>query len=86
MVPLILWAVHIGLAILLFPSLTGDSKMIAAFRFFALSGALMLILSLIAIWRLVKQKSFYAAGAVLLNLSWLYYLKVIEYGPTIGDL
>jgi hypothetical protein len=84
LIPLGLWAAHVALAVFVLPSLTGEGKFITAGWFFMLSGACMLVLAFIAAGRLGKQPGWYNSGALFLNFTWLYYVKVMLSGPTIG--
>lgn len=83
--PITLWLFHI-FVILRLAQQSGEAKFIQAFGFFIVSGPIMIgcfILSLVVYF---KGRSRFDVIPLLLNLSWLYYVKVIVYGPTIGNL
>ena len=65
---------------------TGDGKYLLAFTFFLFAGSAMIIWLIISIFLLSKDATSRNVIPVLLNLSWLYYVKVILFGPTIGYL
>jgi hypothetical protein len=88
--PITLWLVHIFVILPRLAQQSGEAKFIQAFGFFIVSGPIMIgcfILSLVVYF---KGRSRYDVIPLLipllLNLSWLYYVKVIVYGPTIGNL
>jgi hypothetical protein len=84
--PLVLWAVHIFWLVPRLDRTGGREQMILGFGFFFISGAVMIVCEILSIVALVVTRYRPLAVAVVLNLSWLYYLKVIAWGPTIGNL
>jgi hypothetical protein len=46
----------------------------------------MLVCEVACVVRYAMTRRPYLVLGMILNLSWLYYLKVLFYGPTIGDL
>jgi hypothetical protein len=85
-VPIASWLIHIFIVVPLISMEKGDMRYIVAFVFFMMAGSAMIICLIISLIQLRKGTSSRDFVAVLLNLSWLYYLKVILYGPTIGYL
>jgi hypothetical protein len=84
--PIVLWLVHI---LIIFPRLaqqSGEAKFIQAFGFFIIAGPIMIGCFILSLFVYFKGRSRYDLIPLLLNLSWLYYVKVIVYGPTIGNL
>ena len=86
LVPLLLWCVHILFLVPYLDALHGESKFIAAAQYFIVSGLIMGVCEVVAFIQLVRTPHIVTAVAVVLNLSWLYYVKVLAWGPTIGNL
>lgn len=86
LVPLASWLIHIFIIVPLISMESGDGKYIVAFLFFMIAGAAMIICLIISVILLRRDSTSREFIPVLLNLSWLYYLKVILFGPTIGYL
>ena len=84
--PLSLWAIHVYLALFVLSKQHGDAQMITAFMFFAISTVVMLLALPFAVYHLYKRRQAVQVLAVLLNFSWVYYIKVIVFGPTLGLL
>jgi hypothetical protein len=85
-VPLLAWLLHIVWLVPALDAETGDYKFIAAIRFFMVFGLVMCVCEAVTLGRLVRAWSWPLIVAVILNLTPLYYLKVILWGPTIGNL
>jgi hypothetical protein len=84
-VPLTLWAIHICCLVPYLGTLSGDEQFITATWFFLASGLLMLVCEIGCIVQYVMTRRSYLILGMILNMSWLYYLKVIYFGPTIGN-
>lgn len=85
-VPVTAWLLHVGWLVPRLSTSIGEGKLHLAFGFFMVAGASMLICSAWALYRLwfpVYLRQYYCV-ALLLNSSWLYYVKVMFLGPTIG--
>lgn len=86
-VPIALWCAHIFWLLPLLGTILGERQFITAAQFFVGSGAIMIVCEIGSLWRLASSKGrrWPAAVAAALNLSWIYYLKVLQWGPTIGN-
>jgi hypothetical protein len=85
-VPMVLWIIHVFVIVPALNSKSGDDQFLTAMQFFMVSALLMIgcfVLSLVVYF---KHQSRVDLVPVLLNLSWLYYVKVLFTGPTIGNL
>ena len=85
-VPIVLWIIHVFVIVPALNSKSGDDQFLTAMQFFMGSALLMIgcfVLSLIVYF---KDQSRADLVPMLLNLSWLYYVKVLFNGPTIGNL
>jgi hypothetical protein len=85
-VPIVLWIIHVFVILPALSSKSGDDQFLTAMQFFMVSTLLMLgcfVLSLVVYF---KHQSRVDLVPILLNLSWLYYVKVLFNGPTIGNL
>jgi hypothetical protein len=85
-VPIMLWVIHIFVIVPILNTQGGDAQFLSAMYFFVVSGLLMIGCLLISLLIYVRNQSWGNLVPILLNLSWLYYLKVVFYGPTIGNL
>jgi hypothetical protein len=85
-VPIVLWIIHVFVIVPVLNSKSGDDQFLTAMQFFMVSTSLMIgcfVLSLVVYF---KHQSRVDLVPILLNLSWLYYVKVLCTGPTIGNL
>ena len=85
-VPIVLWIIHVFVILPALNSKSGDDQFLTAMQFFMVSALLMLgcfVLSLVVYF---KHQSRVDLVPILLNLSWLYYVKVLFNGPTFGNL
>jgi len=85
-VPIVLWIIHVFVIVPALNSKSGDDQFLTAMQFFMVSALLMIgcfVLSLVVYF---KHQSRVDLVPILLNLSWLYYVKVLFHGPTIGNL
>ena len=85
-VPITAWLLHIFIIVPLISMEYGAGRFILAGTFFTIAGAAMIICLLISLAVLLKDWAARNVPPVLLNLTWLYYVKVILFGPTIGYL
>lgn len=85
-VPIMLWLVHVFVIVPLLNARSGDAQFLMAMRFFQVSGLLMIICFGLSLGLYLRSPSRAGLIPLLLNLSWLYYVKVLFYGPTIGNL
>ena len=85
-VPITAWLIHIFIIVPLLSMRTGDDKFILAVNFFMIAGLAMIICLLVSTIILLKNTNGRNVVPVLLNLTWLYYVKVIIFGPTFGNL
>lgn len=85
-VPIILWLVHLFVIVPKLNIRSGDEQFFTALHFFQMSGLLMIICFGVSLALYLKTQSRVDLISLLLNLSWLYYVKVLFYGPTIGNL
>jgi hypothetical protein len=83
-IPLILWLIHLFIIIPISYNYYGEGLMIFMFNFYFISGIIMMFLEIISVIYLLKKKNKILILAIILNLTWIYYLKVIMHGPTIG--
>lgn len=84
--PVALWAIHILVIVPRINSEPGEAQFITAVGFFMVAGSIMIVAFIVSLVVLMQGRSRRDLIPLLLNLSWLYYLKVIVYGPTIGNL
>jgi hypothetical protein len=85
-IPIVAWALHIFWLTPRLDGLSGDAKFIAAMRFFVVFGLAMVVCEVIAVVRLARRWSWWDLAAAILNLTPLYYVKVLLWGATIGSL
>lgn len=85
-VPIMLWLVHAFVIVPLLNARSGDAQFLMALHFFQVSGLLMIVCFGLSLGVYLKSQSRMDLIPLLLNLSWLYYVKVLFYGPTIGNL
>ena len=85
-VPITAWLVHIFIIVPLVSMESGEGKFILSMLFFTVAGAAMVLCLLISIVLLFREWTARNVVPILLNLTWLYYVKVIFFGPTIGYL
>jgi hypothetical protein len=85
-VPIGLWLIHVFVIVPLLNTRSGDAQFLMALHFFQLSGLLMIICFGLSLGLYLRSQSRTDLIPLLLNLSWLYYVKVLFYGPTIGSL
>ncbi len=85
-VPIILWIIHVFVIVPILNTKSGDAQFLTAMRFFMASGLLMLGCFVLSVVNSFKHRSRLDLIPILLNLSWLYYVKVLFNGPTIGNL
>jgi hypothetical protein len=84
--PITLWAIHVFVIVPRINAQSGEPQFITAFSFFIVAGPIMIASFIVSVVVLLSRRSPGDVIPLLLNLSWLYYLKVIVYGPTIGNL
>jgi hypothetical protein len=85
-VPIVLWLIHVFAIVPLLNARSGDAQFLLAMHFFQVSGMLMILCFGVSLGLYLKSLSRADLIPLLLNLSWLYYVKVLFYGPTIGNL
>jgi hypothetical protein len=85
-VPIVLWLIHVFAIVPLLNARSGDAQFLLAMHFFQVSGMLMIFCFGLSLGLYLKSLSRADLVPLLLNLSWLYYIKVLFYGPTIGNL
>jgi hypothetical protein len=85
-IPLLIWCVHILYLVPRLENLSGDAQFLKAMYFFAACAVIMMACELLAIVRWSQSRDRISLLAILLNWTWLYYVKVLYLGPTIGDL
>ncbi len=85
-VPIVLWLIHLFVIVPLLSARSGDAQFLLAMHFFQVSGMLMIFCFGLSLGIYLKSLSRADLIPLLLNLSWLYYVKVLFYGPTIGNL
>jgi hypothetical protein len=85
-VPIALWLVHVFVIVPRLNAEAGDAQFLTAVHFFRVSGLLMIGCFGLSIALYFRKQSRAGLIPFLLNLSWLYYVKVLFYGPTIGNL
>ncbi len=85
-VPLVLWIIHIFVIIPMLNAQSGDAQFLTAMKFFMVSALLMLGCFVLSVVIYFKHQSRVDLIPILLNLSWLYYVKVLFSGPSIGNL
>jgi hypothetical protein len=85
-VPIMLWLIHMFVIVPLLNARSGDAQFLMALQFFQVSGLLMIICFGLSLGLYLRSQSRADLIPLLLNLSWLYYVKVLFYGPTIGNL
>jgi hypothetical protein len=79
-VPLVAWALHLFWLVPRLDALDGDAVFILAFRFFLIFGLAMAVCEVVALARLARAWNWWTAAAVVLNLTPLYYAKVMLWG------
>ena len=84
--PIILWIIHVFVIVPILNTKSGDDQFLIAMRFFMVSGLLMLGCFVLSVLIYFKHRSRLDLIPILLNLSCLYYVKVLFDGPTIGNL
>ena len=86
-IPIVLWLTHL---FVILPKLnaqpSGEARFIQAMGFFIWSGMVMIGCFIISMVVFIVRRSAQDLIPLLLNLSWVYYLKVIAFGPTCGNL
>lgn len=85
-VPTVAWLIHI---LIIAPAAAfqgGCSGFGLEVNFFCLSTLSMLVCLGTSIGLAARSRRPSDLLAIFLNLSWLYYLKVLKWGPTIGSL
>jgi hypothetical protein len=85
-VPIMLWLIHVFVIVPLLNARSGDAQFLLAVHFFQVSGMLMIVCFGLSLGLYLRSLSRTDFIPLLLNLSWLYYVKVLFYGPTIGNL
>ena len=84
--PVTLWIIHVFVIVPRINAQSGEAQFITAFGFFIVAGPIMIVSLIVSVAVLLSRRSQGDVIPLLLNLSWLYYLKVIVNGPTIGNL
>jgi hypothetical protein len=84
--PVTLWIIHIFVIVPRINAHSGEAQFITAFGLFIVAGPIMITSFIVSVVVLISRRSRGDVIPLLMNLSWLYYLKVIVYGPTIGNL
>jgi hypothetical protein len=84
-VPIVAWTLHLGWLVPRLDGSHGDAQFVAAMRFYAAFGLAMVVCEVIALIRLVRRWNRWDLAAAILNLTPLYYVKVLLSGPTIGS-
>ena len=89
-VPLVLWLVHIFVIVPILNTQSGDAQFIFGMDFFVISALIMIGCFFLSVFVSFKRHTIGAGSwtdivPLLLNLSWLYYVKVLFYGPTFGN-
>jgi hypothetical protein len=84
MVPVLCWAVHLAIVVPWLTRLYGDTQFIVAGTFFVIAGSAMIICLIVSVCLFIAHQSRRYLLPTVLNLSWIYYLKVLVYGPTFG--
>ena len=85
-IPLILWADY---CLFLIPTFNAEGyhvQLSVMMRFLILSGSLMTACLVPAVYIFIRRRSWRTLLPILLNLTWLYYVRVILYGVSIHDL
>jgi hypothetical protein len=85
-VPIMLWLIHVLVIVPMLNARSGDAKFLLAMHFFQVSGLLMIVCFGLSLGLYLRSLSRTDLIPLLLNLSWLYYVKVLFHGPTIGNL
>lgn len=86
LVPITAWLIHIFIIVPLISMESGEGQFYLAMTFFIFAGSAMILCLILSIGILFKDWAGRNVVAVLLNLSWLYYIKAMLFGPTIGYL
>jgi hypothetical protein len=87
LIPIGLWAAHIYWLVPQLEALKdGDARMNMMMQCFGVSAAAMILCEIIGIARYMATKNAWLVLAIIFNMTWLYYVKVIFYGPTVGQL
>ncbi len=84
LVPMLSWIVHLAVVVPWLTQLYGDTQFMVAGIFFMIAGSTMIICLIVAVYLFVAERSKGYLLPVVLNLSWVYYVKVLVYGPTVG--
>lgn len=84
--PVTLWIIHIFVIVPRMNTQSGEAQFITAIGFFIVAGSIMIVAFIVSLLVLSRGGARRDLIPLLLNLSWIYYLKVIVYGPTIGNL
>jgi len=84
--PVTLWIIHVFVIVPRINAESGEGQFITAIGFFVVAGPIMIASFIVSVVVLLSRRARGDVIPLLLNLSWLYYLKVIVYGPTIGNL
>jgi hypothetical protein len=84
--PVALWIVHVFVIVPRLNTESGEPQFITAIGFFMVAGPIMIVSFIVSVFVYLSRKSRGDLIPLLMNLSWLYYVKVIVYGPTIGNL
>ncbi len=85
-IPLTLWCLHIAVILPAVQASYGCQRFGILVTFFFYSTITMLACEIIALWRWLQNTSPIIGFAAALNWSWLYYYKVLYWGPTLGIL
>lgn len=85
-VPVIVWLIHICIVLPIGSSFSGDAKFIFFTRFFILGGTVMVLNLAYECVAKARSYRFPSTAVVAANLTFLYYFKVLLFGPTVGDL
>ncbi len=83
--PVSIWLVHIFILVPHLGSQSGDAAFISAVTFFMVAALIMLICFVLSIILLIKNEKASSWLPVILNLTWLYYVKVLLFGTTFGN-
>src|SRR5262245_12394247 len=84
--PIVLWLIHLFVILPKLNAESGERRFIQAMGFFMWSGLVMIGCFIISLVVYIVRRSRRDLIPLLLNLSWVYYLKVIAFGPTFGNL
>jgi len=84
-VPVILWVLHVFWLDGRLRALSGCDRHILGFWFFMSGAAVMAICEAISILCLVRSRRAWFLIPAVLNLSFLYYVKMALWGPGVGN-